>query len=213
MTSELNADISAQAVGEVLTSSITGVTAECWSSDDQEKPASRPRFGSFLKIDSTDTNLQIFAIVFNVLTGPPDTVHKPFAMGLTRSQLRIEQPQIFSLLRTEIHAQIIGYKENNGGGDTRHYLPPHSPDVHDFIYPASLKEVQELTSNFEFLRLLLDVSAVPTDELLAATIREAQKVHDNQRAYLLSAGQALSQLLHNDYDRLVSLLKKIRPGA
>jgi hypothetical protein len=209
----MNADISAQAVGEVLTSSITSVTAECWSHDNNEKLGARPRFGSFLKIDSTDTNLQIFAVVFNVMTGPPDTVHKPWALGLTRSQLRIEQPQIFSLLRTEIHAQIVGYRESYASKNIRHYLPPHSPDVHDFIYPASQAEVRELTTNFEFLRLLLDVSAVPTDELLAATIREAQKVHDNHYAYLLAAGQALSQLLHNDYDRLVSLLKKIRPGA
>jgi hypothetical protein len=199
---------SAQAIGEVLSSSITDVTAQTWSKDNALQE--NPRFGSFLKIDSRDTGLQIFAVVFNVVTRAPDSVHKPWALGLSREQLRLEQPHIFALLRTEIHGAIVGYKEDN---KIFQHLPPYPPDVHDFVFPASDNEVLSLTETFDFLRLLLPVSAVPVDELLSATIREAYQIHKGDYAFLVAAGQALSQLLHNDYDRLVSLLKKIRPDS
>jgi hypothetical protein len=197
---------SAQAIGEVLSSSITDVTAQSWSKE--ETFQQNPRFGSFLKIDSRDTGLQIFAVVFNVVTRAPDSVHKPWALGLSREQLRLEQPHIFALLRTEIHGAIVGYEEKE---KVFQHLPPYPPDVHDFVFPATADEVLALTENFDFLRLLLPVSAVPVDELLSATIREADQIRNGDYAFLVAAGQALSQLLHNDYDRLVSLLKKIRP--
>jgi hypothetical protein len=127
---------------------------------------------------------------------------------MTRDRLRVEQPHIFSLLKTEIHAAIIGFEK---AGSFRHYLPPHAADVHDFVYNSTADEIEELTTGFEFLRLLMHINSVPTDELLAAAIREAQTAVDGTEQFLVRAGQALAQLLHNDYDRLLSLLKRIRP--
>jgi hypothetical protein len=168
----------------------------------------RPRFGSFITIESGDSNIRVFAVVYNVITGAPDAVHKPVAMGLTRDELRAEQPHIFSLLRTEIHAAIVGYEQN---ATIFQHLPPHPPDVHDFVYLSSKDEIMQLTGDFDFLRLLMHVSAVPADELLAATVREAQKSAQQPEPFLIAAGQALSKLLQNDYDRLIALLRKIRP--
>lgn len=196
------------AIAEVVSSSITSVIAQT-SSQDEGSPTSKPRFGSFLTIDSGDSDLNIFAVVYNVITGAPDSVHKPLALGMTREQLRIEQPHIFSLLRTEVHAAIVGYEQN---GIVFQHLPPHPPDVHDFVYQSSEQEILELTGRFDFLRLLMNVNAVPADELLAATIREAQQCTNRSEDFLILAGQALSQLLQNDYDRLLSMLRKIRPG-
>jgi hypothetical protein len=130
------------------------------------------------------------------------------AMGMTREQLRSEQPHIFSLLRTEVHGAIVGYEKH---GRIHQHLPPHPPDVHDFVYLATIEQITALTQRFDFLRLLLHISSVPADELLAATIREAQEVTGRPDQFLVSAGQSLSQLLQNDYDRLLSLLRKIRP--
>ncbi len=196
----------------MLSSSITNIIAQAWNQDEIELSNialnQRPRFGSFLKIDSTESSQAVYAVVYDVVTGPADTIHKPWALGLSREQLRSEQPHIFALLRTEIHAAIIGYSTAE---HVYRHLPPLPPDVHDFVYSATKSEVIALTENFDFLRLLLTVSAVPTDELLAATIREAYRLHDGQYEFLVTAGQALSQLLHNDYERLVSLLRKIRP--
>lgn len=180
----------------------------------------RPRFGSFVRADSPENNLSIFAVVFNVITSPPDSVHKPSALGLTRAQLRLEQPHIFALLKTEIHAQVVGYLDWETKEIFQH-LPPQPPEVHDFLYSATEGEVLKLSSEFEFLRLLNGVTTVPADELMAATIREAAKARrgtadakSNSVAdiYLIEAGRAISQLFRSDYERMLSIVRKIKPA-
>lgn len=156
-------------IAEVTSSTITGFLAECLPLEaaTNDLPP-KPRFGSFLKTDSQ--GIAIFAVAYNVVTGPQDSIHRPSALGLTREELRLEQPHIFSLLRTEVQALIVGY---SAGTKVYQHLPPHPPDVHDFVHQATADEVRELTGDFEFLRLLSNVSAIPPDELIAATIREA----------------------------------------
>jgi len=193
-------------IAEITSSSITGFQAECRSPEGVPDLPSKPRFGSFLKVESQ--GLAIYAVAYNVITGPQDSVHKPSALGLTREELRLEQPHIFSLLKTEVHALIVGY-----GSETQvfQHLPPHPPDVHDFVYQAAPDEIQQLTRNFDFLRLLSNVSAIPSDELISATIREAHVALGSQDEFLLAAGRALSDILRTDYDRLLTILRKIRP--
>lgn len=196
-------------VAEVVSSSITQFVAECIKDKDEEPnfPA-KPRFGSFLKVDSQENGISVLAVVTNVATGPQDNVHKPSALGLTRQELQIEQPHIFSLLKTEVHASIIGHMILDR---TFNHLPPQPPEVHDFVYPANRQEIMDITKEFEFLRLIINVTDVPTDELIAATIREAHMACGLDDEFLLEAGQALSVMMRSDYDRLMAILKKIKP--
>jgi hypothetical protein len=63
-------------IAEVLTSSITGLTAETLPLGlqfDAPQPG-KPKFGSFVKIESPENNIDIFAVVFDVVTNPPDSV-------------------------------------------------------------------------------------------------------------------------------------------
>lgn len=216
-------------LAEVLTSSITGLVAETIknSAGNSSNVGSsgkvlKPRFGSFVRVDSPENDISIFAIVFNVITNPPDSVHKPSALGLTRDQLRVEQPHIFALLKTEVHAQIVGYLDWSDKAIYQH-LPPQPPEVHDFVYSASQEEVLKLSSEFEFLRLLNGVTSVPADELMAACVREAARAraqtYDSaaeaeqaSTAYLIEAGRAISQLFRSDYERMLSIVRKIKPG-
>lgn len=198
-------------LAEVISSSITGVVAQCLTSSDKDgmPETEKPRFGSFLKI-RTATNIDVLAVVHNVITGSPDAMHQPWALGLSREQLREEQPHIFSLLRTEVHAVVIGYLDR---GEVFQHLPPVPPEVHDFVYPATFDEIKKVTHGFDFLRLVATVTSVPQDELAAASIREAYKAHDEQYTFLVEAGQALSHIFKNDFDRLVTILRKIRPAS
>lgn len=202
----------AEALGEVVSSSITGLVAECWTIEDSDGMPSvqKPRFGSFLTVDSEESGIRIYAVVFNVITGPQDNMHRPSALGLTRERLKAEQPHIFSLLKTEVHAVTVGYKS---GGTAFNHLPPQPPEVHDFVYRTSNSEIASLTEGFEFLRLLTTISSVPTDELLAAAVREAYQARGNDYQFLIEAGQSLSHLLRSDYDRLLSVLRKIKPAT
>jgi hypothetical protein len=194
-------------IAEVTSSTITGFMAECLPLERalNDLPP-KPRFGSFLKTDSQD--IAIFAVAYNVVTGPQDSIHKASALGLTREELRLEQPHVFSLLRTEVHALIVGYGK---GEKIFQHLPPHPPDVHDFVHQASGEEIRQIINDFEFLRLLSNVSAIPSDELIAATIREAHVALGSNEEFLLEAGKALSSILRSDYDRLLTILRKIKP--
>ncbi len=199
-------------IAEIITSTITDFKAECVGADKGLDFPSKPSFGRFLKVGEPDAEVFIYAVVFNVITGPLDSVHKPSALGLTRSQLQLEQPQVFSLLKTELSAAIVGHSKN---GKIYTHLPPQPPDVHDFVFEAQSAEVEVLTRDFEFIRHLSQVSQVPADELLAAAIREAKLIaypkKGEDREFLVGAGRFLSNIFRNDYDKLLSVLKKIRP--
>lgn len=200
-----------QAVGEVLSSRIKSYIAESWTEDDEDGQVSsfaRPSFGSFLKSRSEDKKLVVFGVVYDIVTGPRDQQHRPAALQMTRAELKKEQPQIFALLKTEWHVTVVAYQQ-----DGRVYcgLPPFPPQVHDFVYMLENDEILEVSENLDFLRMLCGVEGVPEDELLAATIRHAAASrHDNYK-YLVEAGQKVSKLLHEDYERLGALLKKIKP--
>ncbi len=228
-----------QPIAEVLTSSITGLTAETLppsaqvlegqkpevQKPDLQKPDGqkpRPKFGSFVKIESPENEIDIFAVVFDVVTNPPDSVHKPSALGMSRDKLRLEQPHIFALLKTHIQAAVIGYRQ---GKSFFQHLPPQPAEVHDFVYEAQADEVNMLTADFEFLRLLAHINSVPTDELIAAAIRQAAAARNSNNGrsagkvqvisaaeYLVEAGRAISQLFRSDYDRMVSIVRKIKPS-
>jgi hypothetical protein len=203
-------DKAAQPVGEVMSSSITGLVAEARQHQgvDGLPETLKPSFGSFLRAYSSEHKLDIVSVVYDVITGPQDSNHKPSALGLTREQLKVEQPQIFALLRTEIHACTIGYFE---AGIYYPHLPPHPAQVHDFVFQLLPAEICAATTNLDFLRLLSGVSTVPVDELIAATIRKSSQARGDQYTFLVEAGQALSYLFRDDYDRLLAVLRKVRP--
>jgi hypothetical protein len=198
-------------IGEVLSSRITSFVAEAWRSentDDTGLLQAAPGFGSFLKCRSEEKQLSIFGVVYDIVTAPQDQLHRPTALRMSRAELKKEQPQIFLLLKTEWHVAVVGYRQ---AGACRSGLPPFPPQVHDFVYPLENEELLDVSENLEFLRMLNGVAGVPADELLAAAIRNAAQARHNEYQYLVNAGQQVSKLLHDDYDRLAAVLKKIRP--
>ena len=196
-------------IAEVVSSSITRFTAECVNrNDDEPNLPARPRFGSFLKVESEENGISVIAVVTNVSTGPQDSVHRPSALGLTRQELQLAQPHIFSLLRTEVHALVVGYMIVDR---MFQHLPPQPPEVHDFVYQASAEDIAKATAGFDFLRLLTGVKDIPVDELIAATIREAYQASNQDDQFLLGAGRSLSTIMRSDYDRLLEILRKIKP--
>ena len=196
-----------QAIAEVVSATVTDLVAQSLLATGGAGP-DKPRFGSFVAVGSNEGKTRVIAVVNNVVTGPVDGVHRPSAFGLTREELRTQQPQIFALLRTDVHASIIGYIED---GRAFQHLPPHPPEVHDFVYHATTSDIKSVTSDFDFLRQLSYTANGPIDELLAATIREAYTARGSDEAFLHRAGQAFSQLFRSDYERLVAILKKIKP--
>jgi hypothetical protein len=183
-------------VGEVVESSTTELVAEA------PQLHGAPSFGQFVRVDS---DMPIIGIVFNVFTHSIEANRRPTAYGKTEDELRLEQPQIFELLRTEFQALVIGYIDTTGPAQV---LPPQPARIHSFVHLCSEEEVRAFTQTDDYLRSILNTSKIPTDELLIAALRQTMRAHDGAHAYLVRMGKELSRLLGDDYDRLSSIIRR-----
>jgi hypothetical protein len=185
-------------IGEVIESSTVQLIAE------SRELHGAPPFGSFIRVDS---KLLVFGVVFNVYTHSVEQNRRPTAYGKTEEELRLEQPQIFELLKTEFQAVIVGYQDGMNG--PKQLLPPQPPRIHQFVYQCRPEEVRRFTSSWDYLRTILSVPKIPTDELLIAAVRNALSVRYGETWYLVQTGKEISRLIRNDYDRLSSIIRRI----
>lgn len=192
--------MSAEYIAEVIESSTTEFVAQT------RKLHGSPPFGAFVKAGASPASL---AMIYNISTGSADLNRRPVAYGKTEDELRKEQPQIFELLRTEIRAKIIGYADDYG---VQQLLPPQPPRLHSFVFVCTPEEVQTFTRQFDYFRTLLGVGGTLSDELLIAAIQQTCGCQpESSYTCLIRAGKELSRLLRDDYDRLESILRRMRP--
>jgi hypothetical protein len=156
----------------------------------------------------------VYALVYGANTASLEPNRRPSALGFAdEDEMRLQQPQIFELLRTEFSGLLIAYSE---GGDKplRRHLPPLPPRIHSWVYPCSPEETRILTEDLSFLRAILlpsggALAGVPSDELAAACLRMARDAHPDDQAFLLRAGRTLATLLAADYERLQAILRNV----
>jgi hypothetical protein len=184
-------------LGEVIESSTTEFVAESCELH------GAPSFGRFVRVVS---EVPIIGIVFNVFTQSIEPNRRPTAYGKTEEELRLEQPQIFELLRTEFQALVIGYVDDTGPVQT---LPPQPARIHSFVYPCDDDEVRAFTRTDDYLRSILNTAKIPTDELVIATMRHTLRAHGRAAPYLVRMGKELARLLGDDYDRLSSIIRRV----
>ena len=184
-------------VGEIVESSTTELIAEA------RELHGAPSFGQFIRVEAESP---VVGIVCNVVTHSIEPNRRPMAYGKTEAELRLEQPQIFELLRTEFQAQVIGYIDS---GAPVQILPPQPARIHSFVYPCSDEAVRAFTRTDDYLRGILNASNRPIDELVIAVLRHAFHAHDHDRSYLVRMGKELSRLMADDYDRLSSIIRRV----
>ncbi len=208
-------DRNPQHIGEVIETSTTQYLAQCLEPEDLKFPV-MPPFGSWIKSFDEESGNKIFGVVTYVTTSPIDSVHRARALGLSLEELREQQPQIFAMLKTEFKAAIVGFEtpsdvngNGNNGGQVYQYLPPRPPQIHQSVYHCEPEEVVRFTDNLDFLRTLLQVSEIPVESLVAASVREVYRQRQANRDWLVNVGRTLSTLLKDDYDRLRYILSQI----
>jgi len=207
-------------MAEVIETATTEFLAQCLEPDDLSF-ASMPPFGSWVKARDDDSGNQIYAVIYHVTTSPIDSVHRARALGLSLSELREQQPQIFAMLKTEFRAVILGYQSlaqsRNGssrvelGEAVYQHLPPRPPQVHQAVYYCEPDEIIHFSERLDFFRTLLQINGAPVDSLAAAALREIYRLRQADREWLVQAGRNLSLLLKDDYDRLRVILSQIHP--
>jgi len=191
---------------EVIETTTTEFLAQCLEPEDLNFPP-MPPFGSWVQATDEESGNQIFAIVTYVTTSPIDQVHRARALGLSLSELREQQPQIFAMLKTEFRAAIVGFATPEER--VYQYLPPRPPQIHQGVNHCAAEDVVRFSDRLDFLRVLLEVRAVPAEALVAAAVREIYHLRQGDRGWLVRAGRAISVLLKDDYDRLRYILSQI----
>lgn len=200
-------------IAEVIETTSTEFTAQCLDPEDLSFPV-MPPFGSWVKSYDEESGNMVYGIVTYVTTSPIDSVHRARALGMSLEELREQQPQIFAMLKTEFRAAIVGFEappkfRNDKHGKVFQYLPPRPPQIHQSVYGCEPEEIIHFTEQLEFLRILLQVSWVPPESLIAASVREVYQLRKGDRQWLVKVGRMISTLLKDDYDRLRYILSQI----
>jgi len=190
-------------IAEVIAAGTTDFTAECYKLFDI------PALGSLVK--TIDPPLEIIGVVCQANTSSIEPGRRPIARGkdeATAEAVYQTNPQLMKLLRSEFQALVIGYKN---GDKIYQYLPPKPARIHNFVLACSVKEIKEFSQSLEFLNLLADAKVqIPSEELIAATLREMSGAQINPQAFMVTAGKKLTGLLSGDYQRLKAVLGRLR---
>ena len=190
-------------VGEVIETGTAEFTAQCY------ELYQSPPLGSLVK--AGDESVQQYAIVYNTTTGSIEPGRRPIARGKDESSeegVYRSSPQLLKLLRTEFNALVAGFRE---GDKVFHYLPPRPVKIHSFVYECDDAEIKEFSRSFDFLNIIINSSLpVSVEEVIAASLRRMSQVYDEPQRFLVLAGKELATLLGADFNRLKSVLSKIR---
>ena len=147
---------------EILESSITTFNAQCWQWD------AILEFGSLVTATSNDRT--IFAIIYDITTGPTDPIRQPVAYQKTQEELLSQQPQIFEFLTTSFSCIAVGYSDLHER--ILYNLPPQPPKMHTFVHHATTEQYKHFFASEQFLHLLCNAT-IPLNlqELLLAIIK------------------------------------------
>ncbi|NJL97843.1 MAG: hypothetical protein HC924_02950 [Synechococcaceae cyanobacterium SM2_3_2] len=195
-------------IGEVVEASTTGFVAQCLDPDDLSFPTV-PALGSWVRSQDDETGNHIYGVVCHASIVPVDAVHRVRALGLSPDQLRDQQPQIFAMLRTDFQVAIVGFATGSEPRRTHHFLPPRPPQIHQPVYRCADETVAQFCQDLGFLRTLLQVTGIPSEELMAAVLRHCHRIVHYDRDWLVAVGQQLSVLLRENYDQLRAIVSKL----
>ena len=198
----MNAD-EPQRVGEVTQASTTEFTAQCY------ELYQSPPLGSLVK--TRDSELELYGVVYHATTTSIEPGRRPIARGkdeASEEEIYRSSPQLEKLLRTEFSALVVGYKSDD---KPHHYLPPKPARIHGFTYLCNPDELKEFSSSFGFLNILANTNLpVPTDELIAACLRQMSQAYEDHLSFLVAAGRYLATLLSSEFKQLKAILERIK---
>ena len=190
-------------IGEVIETQTTDFTAQCY------ELYGLPPLGSLVKTRDQDTEL--YGVVASAATTSFEPGRRPIARGkdeVSEEAIYLANPQLSKLLRSEFSVLVVGHKADD---KINHYLPPKPARIHAFVYPASPDEVRDFSRSFGFLSILTNTNLpVATEEIIAASLREMGRAYEDPHPFLVAAGKELAVLLGGEFNRLKSILGRIK---
>jgi len=173
-----------------------------------------PQFGDMVKVPLTDSSA-VFGLIYNVQVEDDLAVRQLILAGELEPQI-IKDQRENRLVPIELSILTVGHQQDRR---ISHGLPPQPPlslDKLTICSDADLRaftRVTDYTYRFDYLRLVLNATHAPTDELLIASLNRAAQAQppEIRRRFLLAAGRELARLMSLDMMRLDGILQRIKP--
>ncbi|MEA3345839.1 MAG: hypothetical protein U9Q78_06310 [Chloroflexota bacterium] len=199
-------------IGEIVETGSVGFVAQ---GRELNRP---PELGSLVKVacpgyGSTEEDRRVYGVVsFGTTTGldPGRRAVRRSSEEVYDAAIYREHPQLKQVLRTEFNVVLVGWAAS---GSIRHHLPPQPPPLHYSVRTCEPQEVRDFSERLFYLRLLLTASdQLPSEQLLAAHLRQVYQARGRDRAWLERAAREVAGLLKQDVERLLVVLQGIDPG-
>jgi len=195
----------AVAIGRVLRASTVGFACGTRSNE-----MNLPSFGAFVIVPGQAPHDPVLIGLIYAIRIDDDPLIRQLIMANHLNTATIRDQRENRMVPVEISVVNVGYQVE---GASYHSLPPRPPISLDPVFLCGDGDVRAFTQSFDFFRLVLNAPEVPTEELMAAAIRQAavaRPAHE-QRDFLVRAGRRLATMLSSDLPRLDHLLRLIRP--
>ena len=193
-------------VGRVLRASTTGFDCGTRGNRIEESHV----FGSFVKVPiSEEHNVCAIGLIYAIRIDDDPLARELVMASYVDNNALLDQREN-RMVPVEICVINIGYTHN---GDIVHALPPRPPLSLREVELCSGDEVYWFTRRCDYMRLVLNASEVPCDELLAAAVKYASYAYREEERYdfLVSCGRHMASLLSHDLKRLAHLVSLIKP--
>src|SRR5215813_9328590 len=192
-------------VGRVLRASTVGYACGTRSNE-----IDTPSFGAFVQTShGNGVELDVIGLIYAIRIDD-DPLVRQLIMANQVNMPTLRDQRENRMVPVEISIVNVGYRM---GRETFHNLPPRPPMSLDPVYICDDECIYDFTQKFDFFRLVLNTSEVPSEELLAAALKHAVAARPprEQRDFLVNAGRRLAQMLSYDLARLNHLLRLIKP--
>jgi len=222
-------------IGEIIETGTTGFVAE---SLELNRP---PALGSLVKVEVGDGACVYGVVSHGTTTGldPGRRAVRRSTEEVRDEAIYDEHPELKHTLRTEFSVLLVGCVEDpvlvalgplaqalgpvaqghrgqrvqDKCGAIRQHLPAQPPPLHYSVHQCTEEEVRAFSERLYYLRLLLSAPGeVPSEQLLAAHVRQAYRQRGQDREWLERAARGIAALLKHDYEWLMTVLYAIEPG-
>ncbi|MCD4685604.1 MAG: hypothetical protein K8S97_06680 [Anaerolineae bacterium] len=192
-------------IGNVLRASTVGFVCGTRSEN-----IAQSTFGEFVRTRHGDeTGVDVIGVI-HAISIDDDPMVRQMIMANNMNPSTVRDQRAHRMVPVEISVLNVGYVEQ---GVIYQMLPPRPPLSLDHVELCTNETIRQFTARLDFLRLMLDTSDVPAEQLLAASLRiAAQARPEAERVpFLVDAGRRLAALLAHDLPRLQHVLQLIKP--
>ena len=185
-------------IGEVIRASSTEFETQCY------ELYQFPPLGSL--VISDDEN-PVFGIVSHSVTESldPSRTPRPRGPGLENVKAIYEEsPQLNNLLTSRFTAITVGYLKDQS---IVMRLSPVPPRILSLTRICTDSELNEFSSDFDFVSRLLNSSFASSDDVLASFLNIASSLRSDPDQYLIDIGKEIASLLPGQMRRVHLILR------